>query len=684
MEQKSDVLPWPSEPRQYQWKGTISADSSICHILGHCLPRKEDVFLKVKHCESSDGEMDRFMSQTTTLMKFQNAHLMTPVHAFVDKSYIWVAYPRHSGGPLIEVLGSHYPNGIPSEPMVASILFDAAQGLFHLHQQQQCHRNISCQALHVDVGQGLTLLSDFGELKEIKWKHKQGRRDTMIAPQRHPFTDPLILHGDPSADAYLGDVYSLGITALQLCYGSTPPITAKHTLQQIPISTDLYDTKCPFGSVFKQFVRDCCASVDKRMTAKQLVSHKFFKQRADADGVKQFFGHILKSTEQRINGALQRPKWFPVPADEQDTLGGNSSDDGDANVTLTVTPAQKSYEGDGQTETALLSQQIETESEEKARPVLADEAWSFSTTIASKSELDAAVAKQEQSESGGGNVPQRQAQSEPLMGGAQTSPEVQIVEEEKASPPARGRAQQQVNGSARKYRISFSESQSDARALGGDPRSLVGSVETPVSAGATGVASSVPPVQVGRFGVSYPSRMSHSESAPVEPSETREDGDYGPESGSQSSQHAQAVGGQGQDHLDTQGTGNSNSGDDKGQTRQIRRFIISNADVSADEDPEAVETPQPQEVPQQIEQAQPAQSVDAEWQQPAKEKLQWTAKECSEWVSSLGGKYKQYEGEFIENGIDGEFLRELDSETLSEIVKSGLHRKKILTAWQKL
>merc|ERR1712087_821028 len=108
-------------------------------------------------------------------------------------------------------------------------------------------------------------------------------------------------------------------------------------------------------------------------------------------------------------------------------------------------------------------QQIETEPEHKTE--LADEAWSFSTTIASKSELDAAVQKQEQSENGNGSgsVPQRQAQSEPVMG-VQTSPEVQIVEEEKASPPTRGRAQQQVNGSARKYRISFSESHSDARA----------------------------------------------------------------------------------------------------------------------------------------------------------------------------------------------------------------------------
>jgi len=677
MEQKSDVLPpWPSEPRQYQWKGTISADKSIWNMLSHCLPRKEDVFLKVKHCDGqSDSEIDGFLSRTTTLMKLQNAHLMTPVHCFVHKSYIWVIYPRHSGGPLIEALGSHYPNGIPSEPMVAAILYDAAQGLVNLHQQQQCHRSISAQALHVDVGTGTTLLSNFGELKEIKWKHKQGRRDTMIAPQRHPFTDPLILLGDDRANWYAGDVYSLGITALQLCYGSTPPLTAKHTMQGTPISTDLYDTKCPFSSSFKQLVKDCCAQVDSRVTAKQLVQHKFFKQRADADAVKAFFGHILKSTEQRINGALQRPMWFPVRADEADALGDENVNA--SNHVLTVTPAQN------QSETA--SEQAIDETDEKVRPELADEAWSFSTTIHSKSDLEAAAKAQ-------------------LAQNANQSPEVhqpEIVEKEKASPPAqRGRERAQVNGSARKYRISFSESQSDARAL-------VSSVDTPATGGGAG-PNSVPPVQVGRFGVSYPSRMSHSESRPVEPSETREDSAYEPESGSQSSQHVQE-----QDHLDEPDAKGGN-----GQTRQIRRFIISNAEVSADEVDEAVDTPQPQDAvqPQQQQQAQEAQGqgqgqpspeqqaqvqeaqaqgqgqgqaqggggAESEWVQPAKDKLQWTAKECSEWVSSLGGKYKQYEDSFIENGIDGEFLKELDSETLAEIVKSVLHRKKILTAWQKL
>merc|ERR1719204_463455 len=502
---------------------------------------------------------------------------MTPVHAFVHKSFIWVVYPRHSGGPLIEVLGSHYPNGIPSEPMVAAILYDAAQGLVNLHQQMQCHRSISAQSLHVDVGKGLTLLSNFGELKEIKWKHKQGRRDTMIAPQRHPFTDPLILFGDDRANWYLGDVYSLGITALQLCYGSTPTLATKHNLQGTPISTELYDAdrKCPFGSAFKAFVKDCCAKVEQRTSAKHLLQHKFLRLRADAEQVTTFFKHILKSTEQRINGALQRPQWFPMRADEQDALSNENVDE--SNHVLTITPAQAQGHTQHAQQAPTDANALGAEEQKQARPDLHDEQWSFSTTFRSKSDLDVQAKAQEQAEQEQLQAraqtellthieqpaPQPQAQSEPLLG------QTPVVEEEKAlahdelSPQAVSEA---VNGkSQRKYRISFSESQSDARAALG-----LGGAETPAA------ANTVPPVQVGRFGVSYPSRMSHSEPSqsgqPVEPSETEP---YDPESGSQHSHSSQ--------HLQLE---EPDKAQGQGQTRQIRRFIISNADVSADEDPE--------------------------------------------------------------------------------------------------
>ncbi len=91
----------------------------------------------------------------------------------------------------MEVLTSHYPNGIPEESIVSRILYDISLGLHNLHKQQQCHRNFRASSIHIDIDTGKGLLTEFAELKEIKWKHASGRRNTFISPEREPFTDPL-------------------------------------------------------------------------------------------------------------------------------------------------------------------------------------------------------------------------------------------------------------------------------------------------------------------------------------------------------------------------------------------------------------------------------------------------------------------------------------------------------------
>ena len=65
-------------------------------------------------------------------------------------------------------------------------------------------------------------------------------------------------------------------------------------------------------------------------------------------------------------------------------------------------------------------------------------------------------------------------------------------------------------------------------------------------------------------------------------------------------------------------------------------------------------------------------------------KTVWTAKQCADWLGDLGPVYKQYRQAFVDNGIDGEFMGELDDELLSEIVPWYPHRTEILSAWNKL
>ena len=69
---------------------------------------------------------------------------------------------------------------------------------------------------------------------------------------------------------------------------------------------------------------------------------------------------------------------------------------------------------------------------------------------------------------------------------------------------------------------------------------------------------------------------------------------------------------------------------------------------------------------------------NTKWIAPKKDKSKWNESDCSQWVGSLGEKYKQYIDVFVENAVDGDLLCAVNDEELKDIVSSGLHRRKIL------
>ena len=227
--------------------------------------------------------------------------------------------------------------------MVACILYDIANGLHNLHKQQQCHRNIRAESIYVDIDEGISLLSEFGLMKGIRWKDAKDRRNTMVTPEREPFTDPLILFGDDNASWYAGDIYAFGISALQITYGSTPPLNAKNILhkQAQSISTDLYDKKCPFGKSFENLIKECCnPNVEQRIKISKLMEHKFFRSKCEPTHVKQYFSHILKSTEKRINSSLQAPLSFNYNGTISNNNDENKNDINAIQQIIQISPSQ--------------------------------------------------------------------------------------------------------------------------------------------------------------------------------------------------------------------------------------------------------------------------------------------------------------------------------------------------------
>lgn len=79
----------------------------------------------------------------------------------------------------------------------------------------------------------------------------------------------------------------------------------------------------------------------------------------------------------------------------------------------------------------------------------------------------------------------------------------------------------------------------------------------------------------------------------------------------------------------------------------------------------------------------PKQGPRAAWE--TKNPNEWEVEDVCEWLTTLGGDFKDYTEFFRKSGIDGDMISSLTEEELSELqVNKGVHRRKILTSIKKL
>jgi len=496
-----------------------------------------------------------------------------------------------------------------------------------------------------------------------------------------------------------------------LTYGTTPTLNTKKILNgQFTISTDLYDKKCPFGKSFESLIKECCGPLESRLSVKKLVEHKFFKRQncPDPAGVQNFFGHILKSTEQRINSSLPIPpsmKTFDDSLIPSDVSPSNENVD-DSNLNVVVSPDKGTHHGQ--------------DSKEEDVPSM-DDTFSFSTTIDSKELKKIMQAK-------GDEKPEP---TSPLVDHPPTIHEDQVALHQANGPgPTMHNAPALTSGSStasyndpssshhltprssplgapsdqdfqptdelmkssRNYRFSFSQSvdhSADQTENTTNPV-LTPSDSIPIETPQQGQETPVPTQKIGRFKVAA-GRLSESlpsgdteNSETYDPDEVEEDG---ADSDSVPIQQLPTV----------------------VETKPKGRFIVSPAapeqELSADdrdddlEDAKSPDSAEMQDIRQPVvdepatlqpKQQQPLVNgmKTPKWTAPQKDKSQWSCEECSEWVQSLGKAYSPYGQVFIDNGVDGSLLSDENpeelQEMLQEIMSNKLHLKKIIKEWNKV
>merc|ERR1719498_582804 len=218
---------------------------------------------------------------------------------------MFLVMPLLAGGSCANVMRARSSNGgFEDEGVIAYILKDTARAMKYLHDNMQIHRDLKAGNILLS-GDAKVFLSDFGVAAPLR---EDKKRQTFVGTPC--WMAPEVLEQTGGYD-YKADIWSFGITAIELAYGEAPyqrlhPLKVmKFILEKDPPRIDR--RKWSQDMLFVNLI-DSCLQKDpkKRPTMDEVFAKhaKFFAKANEAPLLENL--RSLPPLEQRIPA---KPTW---------------------------------------------------------------------------------------------------------------------------------------------------------------------------------------------------------------------------------------------------------------------------------------------------------------------------------------------------------------------------------------
>uniref|UniRef100_A0A671T1Z6 non-specific serine/threonine protein kinase n=1 Tax=Sinocyclocheilus anshuiensis TaxID=1608454 RepID=A0A671T1Z6_9TELE len=281
----------------------------------------------IKVMDVTEDEEDEIKLEIN-MLKTHSHHrnIATYYGAFVKKSpagqddQLWLVMEFCGAGSVTDLLKKTKGSCL-KEDWIAYICREVLRGLLHLHSHHVIHRDIKGQNVLLTENAEIKLV-DFGVSAQLD--RTIGRRNTFIGTPY--WMAPEVIACDENPDStydYRSDVWSLGITALEMAEGA-PPLCDMHPMRAlflIPRNPPPKLKSKKWSKKFQTFVDSCLVkNYLHRPSTETLLRHSFIKDLPNERQVRITLKDHLDRTRKRRREKEGTEYEYSGSEDEEDAM----------------------------------------------------------------------------------------------------------------------------------------------------------------------------------------------------------------------------------------------------------------------------------------------------------------------------------------------------------------------------